>query len=83
LTRAYRGGFSLIGTAVMAAIVLSGHTGMYDLLYIRGRMHSTSGIGFMFTSFSCAVVAVIAALGGWVVQRRRDRKSKAAERNVL
>ena len=73
---------SMIGTAIMAAIVLSSHMGMYDLLYIRGRMHSTSGIGFMFTSFACGAVAVIAAAGGWLVQKRLVRNTEGAERNL-
>ncbi len=71
---------SLIGTAVLTAMVIGSHTGMYDLLYSRGRMHSTTGIGIMFVSFYCLVAAAIisglARIAQNTFRRLRARKSR-------
>ncbi len=71
---------SLIGTGILTAIVLDGHTGMYELLYSRGRMHSTSGIGIMFGSFYCLFASAIISTLAWTAQRallrRRGGKSR-------
>jgi hypothetical protein len=72
---------SLIGTGIMTAIVLGSHTGMYDLLYSRGRMHSTTGIGILFVSFYCLLAAAIISAAARIAQRALSKKRSAnAER---
>lgn len=67
---------SIVGTIILAAIVLSTHPGMYDLLYSRGRMHSTSGVAVMFVSFYCVVASIIVAAIAWTSHRVwRNRRS--------
>jgi hypothetical protein len=72
---------SLVGTGIMAAMVLGTHPGMYDLLYTRGRMHSTTGMGILFVSFSCIIGAVVTALLAsrgqkiWVRRGQRQRSN--------
>ena len=67
---------SLVGTGLMTAIVMTGHIGMYDLLYTRGRMHSTSGVGILFTAVYCvlvaALIAVLTVWAGRAVQQKRS-----------
>ncbi len=69
---------SLIGTGILTAIVLGSHTGMYDLLYSRGRMHSTTGIGIMFVSFYCllaaAIISVLARIAHHALLKKRTAK---------
>ncbi len=64
----------LLGTGIMTALVLASHTGMYELLYARGRMHSTTGVGIVFVSFYCLVIAAVAVLMLWWIARRTDRR---------
>jgi hypothetical protein len=75
---------SLAGTSIMTAIVLGTHPGMYDLLYSRGRMHSTTGVGMMFVSFYCVIAAVIIAAfarhGQNIWIRRGQRRTEWGER---
>ena len=70
---------SIVGTLCMSVIVLDAHMGMYDLLYVRGRMHSTAGIGFIFTSLYCVVVAGVVSTIAWLVQRALERKRLTGE----
>ncbi len=64
----------IAGTAIMTALVLVSHTGMYGLLYARGRMHSTTGVGIVFVSFYCLVIAAVTVLILWWTARRADRR---------
>lgn len=68
---------SLIGTGILTAIVLGSHTGMYDLLYSRGRMHSTTVIGIMFVSFYCLIGAAIISALARTAQKALLRKGAA------
>ena len=73
---------SCVGTGLLAAIVLGTHPGMCNLLYSRGRMHSTTGIGIMFVSFYCIIAAVVTALLARLGQKiwlRRGQRHTAAE----
>ena len=74
---------SLIGTGILAAIVLGSHTGMYDLLYSRGRMHSTTGIGIVFVSFYCllaaAIISVLARIAQHALLKEHTANGERAE----
>ncbi len=61
---------SLVGTGILAALVFGPHTSMYELLYSRGRMHSTTGIGIMFVSFYCIIAAGAIALAARLAGNR-------------
>lgn len=53
---------SLVGTGILVALVLGPQTSMYELLYSRSRMHSTTGIGIIFVSSYCIIAAGTIAL---------------------
>ncbi len=61
---------SIVGTGILAALVFGPHTSMYELLYSRGRMHSTAGIGIMFVSFYCIIAAAAIALAARLAGNR-------------
>lgn len=74
-TRALWAG-GLMGTGIMTALVLVSHTGMYELLYTRGRMHSTTGVGVGFVSFYCLIIAAVTVLIlSWIARRIDHRKN--------
>jgi hypothetical protein len=73
---------SLTGTGILTAIVLVSHTGMYDLLYSRGRMHSTTGIGIMFVSFSCLFASAVTSVVAWTTQRALLRRGAGISKSV-
>ncbi len=60
---------ALIGAAVLTAIVLIGHSSMYEILYSRGRMHSTTGIGIMFVSIWCLAASVVISWLAWTARK--------------
>jgi hypothetical protein len=61
---------SLVGTGTLAVLVFGPHSSMYELLYSRGRMHSTTGIGIMFVSFYCAIAAAAIAFAARLAGNR-------------
>ena len=65
---------SLVGSGIMTAIILGTHPDMYDLLYSRGRMHSTTGIGIMFVSAYCIIAAVVTSALAWYGQTIRLKR---------
>lgn len=69
LTPALAWATALIGTAALIAIVLVGHSGMYEILYSRGRRHSTTGIGIMFVSTGCLAASAVISWMAWAAQK--------------
>jgi hypothetical protein len=70
---------SLVGTGIMTAILLGTHPGMYDLLFSRERMHSTTGIGIMFVSVYCVIAAALTSILAWQREKHRLRSSQQSD----
>ena len=83
LTPVFAWATALIGAALLTAIVLIGHSGMYEILYSRGRMHSTTGIGIMVVSIGCLAASAVISWLAWTAQKSMRRSPPTAHTSAV